>query len=119
MTRGLYLDLENFGEYLAQQTTVTFHNADEGLIRFQLNDQTDKEGNKQHISYNREADINSSNQDVIAAIVEGERNQWEELLEPDTTSKTSSLMNRYSVKEVEGEEYIVANEVADDATGYR
>jgi hypothetical protein len=119
MSRGLYLDLENFGEYLAQQTSVTFQSVDNGSVRFQLNDQSNSEGNRKYISYDREVDDSFKNQEVVAEIVEGDRDQWEELLEPDTTSKTSSLTDGYSVQKIDCNQYIVADKPKENAEDYQ
>jgi hypothetical protein len=107
------LDLENFGEYLAQQTTVTFHSVDNDSVRFQLNDQSNIDGDRKYISYNREVDESFTDQEIVAEIEEGNRDQWENLLEPDTTSKTSSLTDGYSVKEINDCQYIITEKSKD------
>jgi hypothetical protein len=47
----------------------------------------------------------------VAEIIEGDRDQWEELLEPDTTFKTSSLTDGYSIQEINGNRYIIDEKI--------
>ena len=58
-----------------QQTSVTFYSTQDDLIRFQLNDKIDSEGNREYISYNKEVDVDFVDQVVVAEIVEGDKNQ--------------------------------------------
>lgn len=118
MTRGIYSELDRFGGNLAQQTGVTVYSAQDNLIRFQLNDRTNNEGNREYIAYNKEVDAELTDQDVVAEIVEGDKNQWESLLEPDTSSKLSSLTNTYSIEEIDGDSYIVASDSTDTTEDY-
>lgn len=106
MTRGRYSDLDDFGRDLARQTDVTVVRS-EDPVKFQLNDYRDESGDTQYLSYNQSnTDIPDIDNEVVAKIVEGEEDQWEELLEPETKSELSSFTINYSLEVVDGEMFI-------------
>jgi len=110
MTRGRYLELDEFGEYLAHRTDVTLVDSDE-LVRFQLNDQRNSDGGTEYVSYEPvNQDMPEIEDDVVAMIVEGVSDHWEKLLEQDASSKVSSLTDSYNVEELDGDKYIVSRD---------
>jgi len=116
MTRGRYLELDDFGRDLARQTDVTLVRS-ENPVKFQLNDYRDESGDTQYLSYNRNnTDILDMDSEVVAKVVEGEKDQWEKLLEPETESKLSSFTTNYSLEVVDGQIFITTETRYSDRT---